>query len=558
MNAPTFENRWLIIGTLITRSPLHIGDGGRGELLDRTRSADKNKMDDDKEHDASTVCVDDRGRAYIPGSSIKGVLREPLSTPDPNTLEGRIASGWKELFGSDSPDEPGACGGILEFWNAYHIRGDGEPANQPRPDALHLEPDRERPWWDDNRKTCLRVPNSRSRRTNTSMENLLFHTEYVPSGEVFQFEIGGTNIAKKEIENLIRHLGGFNTRRITLGSNGANRWGEVDCEITWVGCFTAGDLPKWKENPIPLIEFLRDHQKPTPISVADAKKLLKEPCTEDPSPARSLRIDVRLSFDTEWLIADPRQSDRKDHGKALPQGEKPSDAVPVRAIGGGFPVTEESFRGAIRARAEAILRTLGVPGVEDHPSLIPPLSAKRGRASKPVADAVFRVAQMSDLVAKLIGFSGWKAPAEISPLVPTGEQNGETLHREFNAIDRFKGGGADGKKFNAETVPPTPEGAALVGAITIRMDRLERVDRQGASLGLLALVLRDLAQGTIPIGAKSAIGFGNCRAQVLWDGKEISDPGCGAATYLKAFHDFLKTPDAPATPSAAPDQNTTR
>ena len=93
---PPFTNRWLITGTLTTLSELHIGDGGEGEIHNRAARADKEK----KQSDASTVAVDVHGRAFIPASAIKGVLRARLKAcangggsanipPPPNQTLGR-------------------------------------------------------------------------------------------------------------------------------------------------------------------------------------------------------------------------------------------------------------------------------------------------------------------------------------------------------------------------------------------------------------------------------------------------------------------------------------
>jgi hypothetical protein len=82
--------------------------------------------------------------------------------------------------------------------------------------------------------------------------------------------------------------------------------------------------------------------------------------------------------------------------------------------------------------------------------------------------------------------------------------------QEFVAIDRFTGGAAGGAKFNSELAGKT----TLGGTLTIDIGCLELVDPQLASLGLLALVLRDLAEGDIPIGSGSAKGQGFCTADI--------------------------------------------
>ena len=94
-------SRWWIVGTLTTRSPLRIGDGGTCE--NRVP-----KPKDGKSIDVSTVFTDVDGQAYIPGSTIKGILRAALG--------GKTAD--RCLFGYQEKDSDVGNGGEVEFWDA--------------------------------------------------------------------------------------------------------------------------------------------------------------------------------------------------------------------------------------------------------------------------------------------------------------------------------------------------------------------------------------------------------------------------------------------------------
>ena len=77
--------------------------------------------------------------------------------------------------------------------------------------------------------------------------------------------------------------------------------------------------------------------------------------------------------------------------------------------------------------------------------------------------------------------------------------------QEFVAIDRFTGGAADAKKFNAHFVyRPT-----LKGRLSILLE-----DLRPWSLGLLALTVRDLIEGDITFGWGASKGYGACRAEI--------------------------------------------
>lgn len=93
----------------------------------------------------------------------------------------------------------------------------------------------------------------------------------------------------------------------------------------------------------------------------------------------------------------------------------------------------------------------------------------------------------------------------------------QTRH-EMVAIDRFTGGGKEGAKFNVDYV----ECPTLIGKIYLDLHRLKAsklrdskdklVPALKPALGLISLLLRDLAEGDIPFGFGVNKGYGQCRA----------------------------------------------
>jgi hypothetical protein len=123
-------------------------------------------------------------------------------------------------------------------------------------------------------------------------------------------------------------------------------------------------------------------------------------------------------------------------------------------------------------------------------------------------DEVLGEIRGADLAARLFGLSGWRAPLHVSRLLAA--ENSNVRHQEHVAIDRFTGGAARNAKFDADLAGAT----TLRGALTVDLTRLREVDAELQSLGLLALVLRDLVEGDVAIGAGSAKGQGMCSATI--------------------------------------------
>jgi hypothetical protein len=114
--------------------------------------------------------------------------------------------------------------------------------------------------------------------------------------------------------------------------------------------------------------------------------------------------------------------------------------------------------------------------------------------------------------------------------------------QEFVAVDRFTGGAAEAKKFQARPVHGSARGdARFVGTLRLSLEsppgrnethrhhRIEKatgkeVKKQSleeakaiceADLGLLAFLGRDLLEGDLTFGSGAAKGLGACRARVI-------------------------------------------
>lgn len=162
-------------------------------------------------------------------------------------------------------------------------------------------------------------------------------------------------------------------------------------------------------------------------------------------------------------------------------------------------LTAKSLHGALRAQAERIVRTLDRGDIPKKACYID----SRDAACSPIT----RAGQVKNLcwTCRLFGGNGWRSPLTISNFSPVAHGEGEAVDQEFVAIDRFTGGAAEGKKFNARYC----FGPTLAGQLKIDLSRIE-----ARHAGLLILTLRDLIEGDIPLGFGRSKGFGACRASI--------------------------------------------
>jgi hypothetical protein len=111
-------------------------------------------------------------------------------------------------------------------------------------------------------------------------------------------------------------------------------------------------------------------------------------------------------------------------------------------------------------------------------------------------------------VTRLFGAEGWGSVIEVGNFVEASRDGspcpGEAYVQEFLALDRFTGGGAEERKFDAEGGWQP----ILKGTITVHLDRLKAMGEVQPALGLLALTLRDLAEGDLSFGWGTGKGYG--------------------------------------------------
>lgn len=471
----TFENRWMIAGRLTTNAPLHIGNGDFitkdsmvAEKRDEAGKVIKEKVE------ITAIGTDRNGHPYIPGSTLKGNLRALADRLKLATVE--------ELFGSPDPEVKTSVGGKAEFYDARAI--DAAPVFTHSP-----------PHWDAKRQTGVTASVTLDRPTKTASEQRLFHEEFVPPGVSFDVTISGQNYSDAELTDLLWLLNSFNSGAAKLGAgtgsgNGLMRW-----ELTDLKRMTKEDVAKWLTSgaattgyaalaSIPLAE-----RQALATKAANIRSIATQP--------DAVTLNIRLDFQSNFLVNDPSRTGTIE--------EKKAGHTPLLNVDGKPLLPASSMRGAFRAQAEKIVRTIGNEKCacylnnngEREACRVDEMNEKLTEKLKPLCPTCL-----------LFGSTSWKAVIDFSDFVATDSIREEKLfQQEFVAIDRFTGGGAEQKKFNARSVDrPT-----LRGTISVDLSRLNHFAKNGWPLGLLALVLRDFIEGDVRLGLGAAKGYGTVR-----------------------------------------------
>lgn len=211
-----FRNRYLITATLEALSPFHIGTGSRDSRTD------SNKTD----IEVSTVVTDCSGKPYIPGSSLRGAMRQWSKD-----WYGETAA-WDNLFGSQDAE------GKLEIWDAPCASESVTPTN------AHLS------GWDQQRLTYVAKSVAINPETGTAEEGKLYNFELVPIGARFKAAFSAQNLSEEEARLLGATINGFidPIAPIVLGSMTKRGFGQFRIDEIKVYKLDKENLGEWKKH----------------------------------------------------------------------------------------------------------------------------------------------------------------------------------------------------------------------------------------------------------------------------------------------------------------------
>lgn len=228
----TFKNRYRITGTLWTKSPMHIGTGEtRADKAFEESDAYKNLSDEEKKKtkvpEIGEIARDYRDYPYIPGSTLRGVLRHfllQLFQPI-NAHIARIenyethargeyakqadqiiyirdhACMLDQLFGTPFHESK------VEFWDAY--------LENPIPENANTAKLKEKGWDNEGQSYVVRSV-AIDPETGAAAPNKLYSFDVAPPGQKYKLDIVGYNLDHEELGMLITGLCGFNSEILPL------------------------------------------------------------------------------------------------------------------------------------------------------------------------------------------------------------------------------------------------------------------------------------------------------------------------------------------------------
>lgn len=480
-------SRYRIRGTLTTDGPLHVGDGLEME-----------KQINGQPVQVATVIIDNRHKPFIPGSALKGLLRQRAEQR--STRNGLIHS----LFGTDSPNNETA--GRLTIHNALML-----PAKCSAPPLFsNALAGRHAPLnWDSARMTYVMAGSALNRITRTARENKLYHYEVVPPNMVFQVVVDGEALEEDEQALLMECFDQFNALDgITVGGFITHGFGRMKWDLEQVsGLRNEAELKQWLNSAAQdsLVGY-----KGFPVIGPQEIAGMRENAHLGLRPQMpALTIDMEICFDGPFMINDPSgayknsgETDHNDNEQVSPVNPAGHDSLSyayLKGCNGQAVLTGKSFHGALRMQAERIARTIAQGDPVKQACYID----SRDRACEPV-DSMDEVEKLC-YTCRLFGGSGWRSPITIYDFLPVEGREGEEFIQEFVAIDRFTGGAAEEMKFNAAYLYRP----CMKGKLKIDLNRIEP-----KHLGLLILTFRDLMEGDITLGFGASKGFGACYARI--------------------------------------------
>jgi CRISPR/Cas system CSM-associated protein Csm3 (group 7 of RAMP superfamily) len=452
-----------VTGYITTTSPLHVGDGEESKV--GGRDCEKLFLEG-QELTYATVATDAGGKPLIPGTGLKGVLRGWAAAHKLPAELVNAVFGWPPPNEEATPDEAEKIkGGIMTFHDAY-LAGATEPTNP------------EYRMWSNTRHTALSPQVALNPKTRTAEEQLLYYIEYVPEGAQFEFRIttqGATSEQMGLLLYVLREAGKSQDLPARFGAGEANGWGRFSVEIKSLkqmdpSVWMKGEPKPWREALEPVTEAVESDWLAAAQAIAPH------------APANNLRLKLTLNFEGAMLIADPSRRERSANS-----GNEPVGHAMIRKEDGSAYLPAQSVRGAFRAQASRIWETLG------------------GNAN-------------ARTYLDLFGRAGWRAAIEMEDFPLIGAEQG--IVQDFVAVDRFTGGVAGSKKFNAHGLWRP----RFSGEIVVRADRLEHAKAGEWVWLLLVYTLRDWMEADCALGFGASKGYGAFRAIVKVEGKtKIAD-----------------------------------
>lgn len=251
LKGDAFSNRYRITGTLTTVSPLHIGTGDERQMeFSNEDQKEKTIKKVGKIPKISTIITDHRGKPLIPGSTLRGVMRNWLLT----VMEGigiQVERNYSDLLKEDQTKQIREVrnnfsylellfgtplnAGKVEVWDATCCTDDLEALN----DKLL--------GWDKRRLTYVDTSVAIDTARGTAMDKLLYKADVVPPGVTFELNLAAQNLSDEELGLVLLALEGFNSQiyPIQVGARGGRGYGRMEFRMGAVYRLEHDDVKKW-------------------------------------------------------------------------------------------------------------------------------------------------------------------------------------------------------------------------------------------------------------------------------------------------------------------------
>lgn len=491
---------WILQAELVVTSPLAVGGLGQaGELV---------------------IARDGAGRPYVPGSSLAGCLRSLTARAlDTKGLRGQLRDGQDkaqaqtvtdQLFGYSTRQGDGGLASPLRVMDAP-IDG----ARLGRRDGVAID-----------------------RWAGAAADNLLFSREVIEPGATLplwvEVEVPDTEIKGSTSEGLAAQSSTIDALMPALAA-------VLKEQGLTVGAAGSRGLGRLRVDNLRLLRLDLSQR----AQLALWWKTRANPTLPEPLPPELLRApegvalgeEQRFTFRVHWHPLGPILVKSGQEGPDIRQMP-----LTVRCVDGQYraALPGSSIRGALRSHAERIIRS------------IRPFE-------EPISDKFLEQIQV-EVVSELFGRarSRSEGPAKERALARGALTVLDCLHRQALAtpplgltdehgrsedapegwqvrsriaVDRFTGGALDSALFKVMEPAWEPRGAALWEPITLTVD-LHRLASgtdtklPALAMGLLSLLLRDLAEGELPLGFGTRQGMGRVvvtRVEAVGAGLAVND-----------------------------------
>ncbi len=537
LNQKSGAKRIYFIGTIKLKAPLHIG---QGPAVPGTATHETDQP----------VLLDWDGRPFIPATALGGVMRS-------------VAENLVAVLDQFQSKEVSCLTGV--FGSPRGERGERQGKGQnPQPSKLRIRHAKLKGDW--RGWTEVRDGVGIDRQRGVAKYGVKFDYEVIPPGLEFDLLMELRDGEEQDKTLLALVLTALETLPLSVGAKGGSGLGAlelslekvVELDLTnsddFLGFITEGEAfirnkqgkswHKWQQETLRGKSFRVRKNAPS-YRIPQAFIFTYRLSVEDPLLVRG-RAEPMVAFDGF-------KKRREEVNQDLQREKQELDAVWI-GTGKSVDMTDwepflpgSSLRGVFRSHCERILRTLSWHYTEET------LKASRARpdkeairqkymrcvaaavdlwrerpeaekgiktiwekqiqregieeqkwfdAGKEVAEYIWKV---SDLSERLFGSTFWKSRVVVSEAYIPDDKKGEWKEALFDhlAVERFSGGAMEGKKFDALPIIK----ATFEGKVIVFGDELW-------TLGLIALLFKDLADGWVRIGSGKTRGYGRVIGKV--------------------------------------------